>query len=86
MKIAAYYSHLNGLEWLLQTKPTIWKEIKSAINDVDANACKTKISKEKTMLGKMLYAPTELNKRFKDELHTIRSWFQLYVVRAYGTT
>lgn len=28
MKIAAYYSHLNGLEFLLVHKKSLWNEIK----------------------------------------------------------
>jgi hypothetical protein len=32
---------------------------------VDANACRTKISKEKTKTGKMLFSPVDMNKAFK---------------------
>jgi hypothetical protein len=45
MKITETYSHLNGLEFLLVHKPTLWKEIRSVIAEVDANKCRTKISK-----------------------------------------
>ena len=71
MKIAAYYSHLNGYEWLLHHHPTYWNEIKLALDAVDAFECRTKVSKEKTMKGKMLFAPTEMNKLIKDELHSL---------------
>lgn len=64
MKIIETYSHLNGLEFLLVHKPNLWKEIKDVIASVDAEACKTKISKEKTMKGKLLYSPIALNKTF----------------------
>jgi hypothetical protein len=73
MKIAQTYSHLNGLEWLLQTKPQIWSEIEQVIEDVDAESCKTKISKEKSMKGRKLYAPKELNKKFENGLKS-KSW------------
>jgi hypothetical protein len=70
MKIAAFYSHLNGLEYLLVHKPHLWEEIQAVVADVDAEACRTKISKEKTMRGKTLFSPIQLNiefgKRFKD--------------------
>lgn len=49
MIIAETYSHLNGLEFLLVHKKRLWNEVKKVIESVDANACKTKISREKTM-------------------------------------
>jgi hypothetical protein len=64
MKIVETYSHLNGLEFLLVHRPALWKQIKSVIKAVDANACRTKVSKEKTMTGKLLYSPVEMNKAF----------------------
>ena len=51
----------------------MWKDLVSSINAVNAASCKTKVSKEKNMKGKMLYAPTELNKAFKSELSK-RGW------------
>lgn len=68
MKIVETYSHLNGLEFLLVHKPALWKELKSVIASVDAKACKTKISREKTMTGKVLYSPVAMNQNFKDLL------------------
>jgi hypothetical protein len=73
MKIGAIYSHLNGMEWLLHHHPNCWEEIEAAIHDVDAEECKTKISKEKTMAGKLLYSPVDMNRRLKEELHA-RHW------------
>jgi hypothetical protein len=68
MKIAEKYSHLNGLEYILVHKPELWNEIESVINAVDAEACRTKISKEKTMKGTLLYSPVEMNNSFRKEL------------------
>ena len=65
MKIDETYSHLNGLEYLLVHKPKLWSEIKSVIKKVDGKMCKTKVSKEKTMKGRLLYSPIEMNKLFK---------------------
>jgi hypothetical protein len=73
MKIAEKYSHLNGLEYLLVHKPELWNEIENVINTVDAERCKTKVSKEKKMGGTLLYSPVEINKSFNDEL-TKYSW------------
>lgn len=61
MKIVETYSHLNGLEYLLIHRPHIWKEIRAVIRAVDAEKCKTKISKEKTMKDKLLYSPVDMN-------------------------
>jgi predicted patatin/cPLA2 family phospholipase len=68
MKIVEKYSHLNGLEYLLVHKPDLWNEIENVIKTVDAEKCKTKISKEKTMKGTLLYSPIEMNESFKKEL------------------
>lgn len=70
MKIAQTYSHLNGLEYLLVHKKPLWKEVRRVIESVDAGFCKTKISKEKRMMGKVLYAPGEMNKAFAERLKT----------------
>ena len=68
MRIVETYSHLNGLEYLLVHKPQLWKEIQDVIQEVDGNACKTKVSKEKTKKGQLLFSPIELNKSFKNLL------------------
>lgn len=73
MKIVETYSHLNGLEFLLVHKPKLWKELKAVIESIDAKACKTKISKEKTMVGKALYSPVVMNQKFNDLLSD-RGW------------
>ncbi len=65
MRIAAQYSHLNGLEYMLVHHNDLWEEIQLVIANVDAEACKTKESKEKTMPGRMLYSPKDMNNEFK---------------------
>lgn len=67
MKIAQFYSHLNGYEYLLVHHPDLWDEIVSAINNVNAQTALTKISKEKTKAGHILYSPNELNFLFKQQ-------------------
>ena len=64
MKVQEVYSHLNGLEFIQVHKPKLWKEIQEVISKVDAKACRTKVSKEKTMKGALLYSPIEMNKEF----------------------
>ncbi len=65
MKIEKFYSHLNGYEWIMFHQRKIWREIEETIAAIDADALKTKESKEKTMRGKMLYAPKEINGAFE---------------------
>ncbi len=65
MEIAEVYSHLNGLEFLLVHQPRLWEEVQSVIGLVDAEACRTKVSREKTMKGRLLFSPVELNNHFK---------------------
>ena len=67
MKIAQVYSHLNGLEFLLVHRPELWNEVKAVIQNVDASLAFNKVSREKTMTGRILFAPTELNRLFKAE-------------------
>ncbi|MBW1649398.1 MAG: restriction endonuclease [Deltaproteobacteria bacterium] len=75
MKIVETYSHLNGLEFLIVHKPNLWEEIKTVIGYVDADACKTKISKEKNMKGRLLYSPIDMNKSFKKLLES-KKWIE----------
>ena len=60
-----FIAHLNNEDEL--------REIKEVISLVDAEACKTKMSEEKTTPGKILYAPKLLNNEFKKYL-TKRGW------------
>ena len=46
MQVAATYSHLNGLEYMLVHHKELWNEIQAVIARIDAEACKTKVSKE----------------------------------------
>lgn len=73
MKIVEIYSHLNGLEYLKVHLPKLWEEIEEVVYTVDAEACKTKKSKEKTKIGKLLYSPIDMNKQFKKLLES-KGW------------
>jgi hypothetical protein len=73
MKIIETYSHLNGLEYLCYRHQGIWDELVSIIEQVDAEVCRTKISKEKTTTGKVLYSPIDMNKAFK-KLFEANKW------------
>ncbi len=73
MKIVETYSHLNGLEFLLVHKPELWEEVQSVVSAVDAGKCKTKVSKEKTMKGRLLFSPIEMNAAFRKLLRA-KDW------------
>ena len=73
MKIVETYSHLNGLEFLLVHKPALWKEIQDVIKSVDADKCRTKVSKEIRMKGKILCSPIDLNRNF-DKFLKAKGW------------
>ena len=75
MKIEFIYSHLNGLEWINTHQKKLWEEVKDSIDSVDIEVCKTKISKEKTMRGRVLYSPQKMNVEIKNQLSS-RGWVE----------
>ncbi|NMB99850.1 MAG: restriction endonuclease [Thermoanaerobaculaceae bacterium] len=87
MKIIEKYSHLNGEEYLLVHHKNVYKEITDIIQSVDTDRFRTKVSKEKTMKGKLLYNPDALNREFK-RLFKQRDWkdvrYSYYVTTNYS--
>ena len=82
MKIAQKYSHLNGEEYLIVHHKKLYKEIIDTIKSIDESKFMTKESKEKTMTGKMLYSPIELNKAFNEKFNKLgwnESRYQYYI-------
>lgn len=75
MKIGAQYSHLNGFEWIQYHQKDMWDEMVGIIADINAEDFRTKISKEKTMRGKKLFSPSDLNKRMKDDFENL-GWYE----------
>jgi hypothetical protein len=75
MRISETYSHLNGLEYLMVHKADLWSEIQDVISSVDATVCKTKVSREKTKRGKLLYSPVDMNAQFSQKLK-IMEWHE----------
>ena len=73
MRVVETYSHLNGLEFLLVHNPELWEEVKEVIARVDAEACKTKVSRERNRVGDLLYSPEDLNKAFEAGFRS-RGW------------
>jgi len=71
MKISQKYSHLNGEEYLIVHHNNLYEEMMKVIESIDAKEFLTKESKEKTMTGKMLYSPIELNKAFSLKFNSL---------------
>lgn len=65
MRIVEIYSHLSGFEYLHYHNRQLWQEIQDVISGVDGAACRTKVSKEKRMQGRLLYSPVAMNKEYK---------------------
>jgi len=68
LKIVATYDFNGGKAAVQQKYAAEFAQIQAVINAIDASLYKTKESTEKTMMGKMLFSPMELNKAFKREL------------------
>jgi hypothetical protein len=71
MTISKKYSHLNGEEYLLVHKPELYEEIKRVIQGIDASVHRTKVSKERTKTGQLLYNPKTLNSEFKTQFERL---------------
>lgn len=75
MKIAKKYSHLNGEEYLIVHKQSLYNELIHVIEGIDAENCRTKVSKEKRKGEKTLYSPIDLNARFKEKFSSL-NWHE----------
>lgn len=69
MKIVNTYSFKNGEQYIQQHFAKELSEVVKAIENLDATTCLSKESKEKTMKGKLLFSPRDMNDRLKTELH-----------------
>ncbi len=84
MIIAGAYSFKGGLTQIKDKYPHLLDEIYAVIDAIDAQEHKTKESKEKTMLGKLLFDPSSLNKTVKREFES-RSWVSCRINCDYPT-
>lgn len=67
MKIVAQYDFNGGKQLIAEKYSTEFSQIESVIAAIDASCCKTKESAEKTMRGKLLFSPVEINATFKEK-------------------
>jgi hypothetical protein len=63
MKVVYEYSHLGGSEILKVRYPESEKDVYDVISSVKTT--RSKVSREKTMKGRALYSPKDINKQFK---------------------
>jgi hypothetical protein len=67
MKIATFHSHLNGYEFLLVHKESLWAEIEGVIEKVDASACD-----EQVVGYERVFAELNLHRNpVLDEIHLV---------------
>jgi hypothetical protein len=85
LRIAGIYSFNGGEEAVTRLYPNLLSEVKKAIKSVDASKHKTKESTEKTMRGRMLFAPKSLNKAFKAAFAKEGGWTPIRVPCTYTT-
>jgi hypothetical protein len=65
MMIAGIYSFKGGQEVIESDYASELREVQEVIYSINSETCRTKISKEKTMQGRVLYQPAKLNELFK---------------------
>ncbi len=83
MNIAGIFSFADGEQIISQEHPQLLGEVRTAIANIDAGVLRTKESKEKTMMGKMLFHPPSINKAFRDALYPL-GWKNCKVLCEYS--
>jgi hypothetical protein len=86
VRIAGVYSFNNGEKEVSKRYPNLLVEVNRAIKSVNSSRHKTKESSEKTMMGRMLFSPTSINKAFKKTFDEIGGWKPIRVPCDYPTT
>jgi hypothetical protein len=84
MIIAARYSFNRGKEVVESKYSHLLSEIEAAISNVDAEQHRTKQSKEKTMMGQLLYSPIALNAAIKAQM-VAKGWVNRRVECIYSS-
>ncbi len=83
MIIAGVYSFKDGQGYIEGKYPHLVHEIREIIEGISAADHQTKVSKEKTMLGRMLFDPRALNGTFKRGFNE-RGWKSIRIVCEYS--
>ena len=69
MEVIEKYSFKGGESFLRSGYPGELEDVLTAIKNLDAVECLTKESKERTMKGKLLFSPKDMNDLLKTALH-----------------
>jgi len=83
MRVVSEYSQKNGEGFISLTFPVELREIYEIIQGVRLEDFKTKVSREKTMLGEMLYSPSELNREYKEKFNSL-GWHEYRIKLPFG--
>ena len=83
MKVVSEFSQKNGKEFISREFPHELKEIYKVIESVNLQNFKTKISKEKTMPGQLLYSPSALNWDYKTKFNSL-GWYENRITLPFG--
>ena len=78
MRVISEYSQKNGREFISRTFPQELREIYDIIRGVSLEDFRTKVSREKTMPGEMLYSPSELNREYKEKFNAL-GWHEFRI-------
>ncbi len=84
MRVVGVYSFKQGREVIENHYHSELSEVYEVIQTVDATQYKTKVSREKTMPGRLLYHPSSLNAAFRTEFLK-RGWHSHKVTCDYPT-
>jgi len=84
MRVAAKYSFNKGREVVESNYPDLLDEIQRVIASINEEDHKTKVSKEVTMHGQMLYSPSSINKAFKAAFEGVGGWRPVRVNAEYS--
>ncbi|HLF25200.1 MAG TPA: BglII/BstYI family type II restriction endonuclease [Anaerolineae bacterium] len=84
MILAGMYSFKGGKEIIESRFASELRDVKEVIAAVDSRIHKTKVSRERTKLDKILYSPDSLNRAFRQEFEK-RRWKSHRVLCEYPT-
>ncbi len=83
MKVISEFSQKNGKKFISNEFPNELSEIYEVIEGVNLKDFKTKISREKTMPGELLYSPSELNREYKRRFNNL-GWHEYRIKLPFG--
>jgi hypothetical protein len=72
MKVAEFYSHKDGYDFVAQGHPEEFKDVQEAIESTDAVVSLCKISKERSKPS-LIFSQADITRQIKDFLH-VRGW------------